>query len=178
MKCRWARACRCSMPPQETAGICWAGGRSTQPLSAIWNSEALSQNLYKNNYRKITKSYCKSLSKELQYGYRKGKTLLDHEIFFFLFFGISGVRHPPPAVLLHSCRPTPHRRYSASCAKEPVWFRTGFLRPKIRRNRPTAKESMTLGQFACFSAKDIYKVWRGRGLYSAWVCGKVYTINS
>lgn len=55
-------------------------------MSAIWNSEALSQNLYKNNYKEITKSYCKSPSKELQYGYRKGKTLLDHEIFFFLFF--------------------------------------------------------------------------------------------
>ena len=118
------------MPPQETAGMCWAGGKSTRLLSAIWNSEALSQNLYKNNYKEITKNYCKSPSKELQYGYRKGKTLLDHEIFFFLFFGISGVRHPPPAVLLHSCRPTPHRRYSASCAKEPVWLRTGFFASK------------------------------------------------
>ena len=127
VKCRWARPCRCSMPPQETAGICWAGGKSTQLLSAIWNSEALSQNLYKNNYKEITKNYCKSPSKELQYGYREGKTLLDHEIFFFLFFGISGVRHPPPAVLLRSCRPTPHRRYSASCAKESVWFQTGFF---------------------------------------------------
>ena len=66
----------------------------------------------------------------LEFGYREGKTLLDHEIFFFLFFGISGVRHPPPAVLLHSCRPTPHRRYSASCAKEPVWFRTGSFASK------------------------------------------------
>ena len=122
--------CRCSMPPQETAGMCWAGGKSTRLLSVIWNSEALSQNLYKNNYKEITKNYCKSPSKELQYGYRKGKTLLDHEIFFFLFFGISGVRHPPPAVLLRSCRPTPHRRYSASCAKEPVWFRTGFFASK------------------------------------------------
>ena len=62
--------------------------------------------------------------------------------------------------------------------KSPSGFGRAFLRPKIRRNRPTARESMTLGQFACFSAKDIYKVWRGRGLYSAWVCGKVYTINS
>ena len=33
------------------------------------------------------------------------------------------------------------------------------------------------GQFACFSAKDIYKVWRGRGLYSGCLCGKVYSIN-
>ena len=76
-----------------------------QPLSAIWNSAGLSQNLYKNNYKEITKNYCKSPSKELQYGYREGKTLLDHEIFFFLFFGISG-------------------------AKEPVWFRTGFFASK------------------------------------------------
>ena len=57
-----------------------------QPSSAIWNSEALSQNFYKIDYRKITKNYCKSPSKELQCGYRKGKALLDHEIFFFLFF--------------------------------------------------------------------------------------------
>ena len=178
MKCRWARPCRCSMPPQETAGICWAGGRSTQPLSAIWNSEALSQNLYKNNYKEITKNYCKNPSKELQYGYREGKTRLDHEIFFFLFFGISGVRHPPPAVLLHSCRPTPHRRYSASCAKEPVWFRTGFFASKNPEKSAHSQGKYDLSQFACFSAKDIYKVWRGRGLYSAWVCGKVYTINS
>ena len=41
---------------------------------------------YKNNYKEITKNYCKSPSKELQYGYRKGKTLLDHEIFFLLVF--------------------------------------------------------------------------------------------
>ena len=61
-------------------------------MSAIWNSEALSQNLYKNNYKEITENYCKSPSKELQYGYREGKTLLDHEIFFFLFFGDIGHR--------------------------------------------------------------------------------------
>ena len=33
------------------------------------------------------------------------------------------------------------------------------------------------GQFDCFSAKDIYKVWRGWGLYSGGLCGTVYTIN-
>ena len=88
---------------------------------------SVTESLQKIITKKLQKNYCKSPSKELQYGYREGKTLLDHEIFFFLFFGISGVRHPPPAVLLHSCRPTPHRRYSASCAKEPVWFRTGFF---------------------------------------------------
>ena len=65
--------------------MCWAGGRNTRPLSAIWSSGSLSQNLYKNNYKEITKNYCKNPSKELQYGYRKGDVLLDHEIFFFLF---------------------------------------------------------------------------------------------
>ena len=33
------------------------------------------------------------------------------------------------------------------------------------------------GHFACFSQKDSFKVWRGRGLYSEAECGKVYTIN-
>jgi hypothetical protein len=32
------------------------------------------------------------------------------------------------------------------------------------------------GHFACFSQKDSFKVWRGRGLYSEAECGKVYTI--
>ena len=153
VKCRWARACRCSMPPQETAGICWAGGRSTQPLSAIWNSAGLSQNLYKNNYKEITKNYCKSPSKELQYGYRKGEALLDHEIFFFLFFGISGVRHPPPAVLLRSCRPTPHRRYSASCAKEPVWFQMGFFASENPEKSAHSKGKYDLRSICLFFCK-------------------------
>ena len=56
-----------------------------------------------------------------------------------------------------------------------------FCIHKSRKNRLLMRESMTLprfgGQFACFSAKDIYKVWRGRGLYSEAECGKVYTIN-
>ena len=57
-----------------------------------------------------------------------------------------------------------------------------FCIPKTGEARLVLGESMTLhqfgGQFACFSAKDIYKVWRGRGLYSARICDKVYTINS
>ena len=56
-----------------------------------------------------------------------------------------------------------------------------FCIHKSRKNRLLMRESMTLrhfgGQFACFSAKDIYKVWRGGGLYSGWLCGTVYTIN-
>ena len=56
-----------------------------------------------------------------------------------------------------------------------------FCIHKSRKNRLLMRESMTLrhfgGQFACFSAKDIYKVWRGRGLYSGCLCGKVYSIN-
>ena len=135
------------------SGNGWAGGRSTQPLSAIWNSAGLSQNLYKNNYKEITKNYCKSPSKELQYGYRKGKTLLDHEIFFFLFFGISGVRHPPPAVLLRSCRPTPHRRYSASCAKESVWFQTGFFASENPEKSAHSKGKYDLRSICLFFCK-------------------------
>ena len=170
------------MPPQETAGMCWAGGKSTRLLSVIWNSEALSQNLYKNNYKEITKNYCKNPSKELQYSYRKGDALLDHEIFFFLF-----LEYRVSAILLRLFSFTAvggHRTgdIPLRVQKSPSGFGRAFLRPKIRRNRPTARESMTLhqlgGQFACFSAKDIYKVWRGRGLYSARICDKVYTINS
>jgi hypothetical protein len=75
----------------------------------------------------------------------------------------------------------PHRRYPASCAKKLVRSGRAFLHPQITQNRLLMRESMTLrhfgGQFACFSAKDIYKVWRGGGLYSGWLCGTVYTIN-
>ena len=130
-----------------------------QLLSAIWNSAGLSQNLYKNNYKEITKNYCKSPSKELQYGYGKGKTLLDHEIFFFLFFGISGVRHPPPAVLLHGCRPTPHRRYSASCAKRLVWNASDELFC-IGRNvlfRAFRQEKYDLAPFCLFFASGQFQ---------------------
>ena len=49
------------------------------------------------------------------------------------------------------------------------------------RKPPESSKSMTLrgfgGHFACFSPKDSFKVWRGRGLYSEAECGKVYTIN-
>ena len=116
--------------------------------------------------KKLQKSYCKLVSKELQYGYSKGTSPAECEIFFFLFFlGISGTGSPPPAVLLHSRDP---------CAAQAV---SRF----VCKNRLLMRESMTLrhfgGQFACFSAKDIYKVWRGGGLYSGWLCGTVYTIN-
>ena len=158
--------------------MCWAGGKNTRPLSAIWSSGSLSQNLYKNYDRKITKNYCKSPSKELQYSYREGDALLDHEIFFFLFLECR-----VSAILLRLFSFTAVGRHRTGdiplrVQKSPSGFGRAFLRPKIRRNRPTARESMTLGQFACFSAKDIYKVWRGRGLYSARICDKVYTINS
>ena len=130
------------------------------------------------DYRKITKTSCKIPWKELQYGYRKRKALLDCEIFFFLF-----LRYRVSSILLRLFSFTAVGRHRTGdiplrVQKSPSGFRRTFLRPKIQRNRPTARESMTLGHFACFSAKDIYKVWRGRGLYSARVCGKVYTIHS
>ena len=72
---------------------------------------------YKNNNKEITKNYCKSPSKELQYGYREGKTLLDHEIFFFLFLGywarILLLRLFSFTAMIHA----PHRQCPASCAK-------------------------------------------------------------
>ena len=66
------------------------------------------------------------------------------------------------------------------CKKaRPFW--TSFFASAVSSKWLSAQESMTLprfgGQFVCFSAKDIYKVWRGRGLYSGWLCGKVYSIN-
>ena len=163
------------MPPQETAGICWAGGRSTQPLSAIWNSEALSQNLYKNNCKE-------TIAKILQKSYNM-VTERARPFWIMKSFSSCFLEYRVSAILLRLFSFTAVGRHRTGdiplrVQKSPSGFGRAFLRPKIRRNRPTARESMTLGQFACFSAKDIYKVWRGRGLYSAWVCGKVYTINS
>ena len=159
--------------------MCWAGGRNTRPLSAIWSSGSLSQNLYKNNYKEITKNYCKNPSKELQYGYRKGDALLDHEIFFFLF-----LEYRVSAILLRlfsftAVGTVPHRRYLASCAKKSVRFSGAdfFALQFVSENRPVRRKSMTLhvfgGQFYCFSAKDSSKVCCHWGLYSDGVCGKV-----
>lgn len=108
-------------------------------MNAIWSlalrvSKRRSQKLYKNNYRKITKNYCKTPSKELQYGYRKGDALLDHEIFFFLFFGISGAE----AILLRLfsfAAVGPHRTgdIPLRVQKSPSGFQTGFFAFRGRR---------------------------------------------
>ena len=139
------------------------------------------QKVNKRNYRKITKPYCKMVSKELQYGYSKGTSPAECEIFFFLFFGISGTGSPPPAVLLHSRDPCAAQAVSRFVCKKARPERTSFFASSAPLKWLPTRESMTLphfgGQFACFSAKDIYKVWRGRGLYSGWLCGKVYSIN-
>ena len=135
--------------------------------------------------KKLQKSYCKLVSKELQYGYSKGTSPAECEIFFFLFFGISGTGSPPPAVLLHSRDPCAAQAVSRFVCKKARPFRDElfciFCRPEKAKNRLPMRKSMTLrnfaGHFACFSAKDIYKVWRGGGLYSGWLCGTVYTIN-
>ena len=153
------------MPPQETAGMCWAGGRSTQPLSAIWNSAGLSQNLYKNNYRKITKAIAKVLQKSYNMITERARPFWIMKSFSscFLEYRVSAILlrlFSFAAVGRHRTGDIPLR-----VQKSPSGFRRAFLRPKIRKNRPTARESMTLGQFACFSAKDIYKVWRGRCSY-------------
>ena len=88
------------------------------------------------------------------------------EIFFFLFFGDIG-----------------HRFSSSDCSPSQfVILRAAQAVSRfVCKKRLLMRESMTLrhfgGQFARFSAKDIYKVWRGGGLYSGWLCGTVYTIN-
>ena len=68
------------------------------------------------------------VSKELQYGYSKGTSPAECEIFFFLFFGISGTGSPPPAVLLHSYDPCAAQAVSRFVCKRarPV-FRTSFF---------------------------------------------------
>ena len=83
------------------------------------------------------------VSKELQYGYRKGDALLDHEIFFFLFFGILGAGPPPPAVLLHSYDPCAAQAVSRFVCKRarPV-FRTSFFafrKPDLACKSDTSK---------------------------------------
>lgn len=89
------------------------------------------QKVNKRNYRKITKPYCKMVSKELQYGYSKGTSPAECEIFFFLFFGISGTGSPPPAVLLHSRDPCAAQAVSRFVCKKARPFWTSFLHPQI-----------------------------------------------
>ena len=66
----------------------------------------------------MTKPYCKIVSKELQYGYSKGRDPLTVcEIFFFLFLGywarILLLRLFSFTAMIHA----PHRQCPASCAK-------------------------------------------------------------
>ena len=128
----------------------------------------------------MTIPYCKIVSKELQYGYSKGRDpLAVCEIFFFLFLGYRAPGLLLRLELLHSqcsvCRTgdVPLRVQKSSSVT-----RTSFF---ACRKPPESSKSMTLrgfgGHFACFSQKDSFKVWRGRGLYSEAECGKVYTIN-
>ena len=75
------------------------------------------------------------VSKELQYGYSKGTSPAECEIFFFLFFGDIGHRFSSS-----DCSPSqfvshvPHRRYPASCAKKLVRSGRAFLHPLHPQN--------------------------------------------
>ena len=131
--------------------------------------------------KKLQKSYCKLVSKELQYGYSKGTSPAECEIFFFLF---QGYRAQVLLLRLFSFtvrEPCAAQAVSRFVCKKARPFWTSFFASAVSSKWLSAQESMTLprfgGQFACFSAKDIYKVWRGRGLYSGCLCGKVYSIN-
>ena len=70
------------------------------------------------------------VSKELQYGYSKGTSPAECEIFFFLFFlgyraQVLLLRLFSFTVVIH----VPHRRYPASCAKKLVRSGRAFLHP-------------------------------------------------
>ena len=137
----------------------------------------------------LQRNYKKAIAKRFQKSYNmvtaRASGPAECEIFFFLFFGISGTGSPPPAVLLHSRDPCAAQAVSRFVCKKARPFRDElfciFCRPEKAKNRLPMRKSMTLrnfaGHFACFSAKDIYKVWRGGGLYSGGLCGTVYTIN-
>ena len=127
------------------------------------------------------------VSKELQYSYSRGKApRLCVKSFSSCLFGILGADPPPPAVLLHSYDPCAAQAVSRFVCKRarPV-FRTSFFascKRRFARKSDTSKNKVrpiptNAWQFVCFSATDNYKVWRGRGLYSCGLCGKVYTIN-
>ena len=135
------------------------------------------------NYKKLMQKSFKRVTIWLQQG-QSPKAVC--EIFFFLFFGILGADPPPPAVLLHSYDPCAAQAVSRFVCKRarPV-FRTSFFafcKLWFACKSDTSKIKVwpmpkNAWQFVCFSAKDNYKVWRGRGLYSCGLCGKVYTIN-
>ena len=84
------------------------------------------------------------VSKELQYGYSKGKApRLCVKSFSSCFFGILGAGPPPPAVLLHSCDPCAAQAVSRFVCKRarPV-FRTSFFafcKPCFARKSDTSK---------------------------------------
>ena len=130
----------------------WSESTTARPaLNAIWNWESKKRNTageraapaapkgrsekgifsvhkkFKNYYKEIQKSYCKLVSKELQYGYSKGTSPAECEIFFFLFFGISGTGSPPPAVLLHSRDPCAAQAVSRFVCKKARPFWTSFF---------------------------------------------------
>ena len=89
------------------------------------------------------------VSKELQYGYSKGTSPAECEIFFFLFFGISGTGSPPPAVLLHSCRHCTAQAVSRFvCKKVRPVFRCGlFCIPLCARKPACQAEKYDLARF-------------------------------
>ena len=125
------------------------------------------QKVNKRNYRKITKPYCKMVSKELQYGYSKGRDpLAVCEIFFFLFLGywarILLLRLFSFTAMIHA----PHRQCPASCAKGLVrCFGRAFLRsvsPALPAKVILQKSKYdqcpkTLGNLSVFPQRTIIK---------------------
>ena len=94
----------------------WAAAKSTPRLNATWNLQNKSGKIT-IMLQNLRKRSCKTETKELQYSYRKGDALLDHEIFFFLFleYRVSAIllRLFSFTAIIHA----PHRQCPASCAK-------------------------------------------------------------
>lgn len=145
-------------------------------------------------HKKLTKEITEKLQNPIAKWFQKSYNMVTARAkpqgcvwnLFLLVFGILGAGPPPPAVLLHSYDPCAAQAVSRFVCKRarPV-FRTSFFafrKPDLACKSDTSKIKVwpmpeNAWQFVCFSAKDNYKVWRGRGLYSCGLCGKVYTIN-
>ena len=139
----------------------------------------------KKNYKRFTIFFAETLAKWFQKSYNmvtaRAQAQLSVKSFSSCFRDIghrfsSSDCSPSQFVILRAAQAV--SRFVCKKAR-PFW--TSFFASSVSSKWLSAQESMTLprfgGQFACFSAKDIYKVWRGRGLYSGCLCGKVYSIN-
>ena len=82
------------------------------------------QKLLQRNYRKAIANW---FQKSYNMVTARANDPAECEIFFFLFFGISGTGSPPPAVLLHSRDPCAAQAVSRFVCKKARPFWTSFF---------------------------------------------------